>query len=149
MGQSEPRYKALLALKSNTDYWAHLDPTQRRVVDKEIRSMKNAGVGFSDESIEKKRFNELSERLSKLKLDFSNNVLDSTKDYQLHILNKEELDGCPDTLLESMRKGALEAGHQEGYCITLDFPTYSAFMKNCTNITLREKVEKGNLHVFV
>jgi Zn-dependent oligopeptidase len=144
MGQSGPRYKALIALKSNTDYWSTLDDVQRRVIDKEIRSMKNAGVGFTQDSIEKNRFNEISERLSKLKLNFKNNVLDSTKDYQLHVLDKQELDGCPEALLESMRKGALEAGHKEGYCITLDFPTFSTFMKSCTNAKFREMVEKGN-----
>ena len=138
MNQSAPKYNALEALK-NSDEWAKLDKVQQRIVDKALRSMKNAGIGFPENSPEKKRFNEISERLSQLSMTFSNNVLDATKGYKRVVKDKAELEGCSDTMLETLKKNA-EQHNEEGYCITLDFPIYGPFMMNCSNRALREEV---------
>ncbi|KAI9269139.1 hypothetical protein BDA99DRAFT_503658 [Phascolomyces articulosus] len=144
MNQSVPKYNALEALK-NSDEWNKLNKVQRRIVDKALRGMKNAGIGFPENSPEKKRFNEISERLSQLSLSFNNNVLDATKAYKRVVKDRAELEGCSEALLETLKKNGERLGETEGYCITLDFPIYGPFMMNCSNRALREEVYKANI----
>ncbi|KAI8143543.1 hypothetical protein BJV82DRAFT_610813 [Fennellomyces sp. T-0311] len=144
MNQSAPKYNALETLK-NSEEWTKLDKVQQRIVDKTLRSMKNAGIGFPENSVEKKRFNEISERLSQLSMTFSNNVLDATKGYKRVVTDRAELEGCSDTLLETLKKNGEQNGEKEGYCITLDFPIYGPFMMNCSNRALREEVYRANI----
>ncbi|KAG0177041.1 hypothetical protein DFQ29_005324 [Apophysomyces sp. BC1021] len=141
MNQSEPKYKALEGIK-NAAQWDKLDKVQQRIVDKALRSMKNAGIGLVEGSHEKKRFNEISERLSQLSLTFSNNVLDATKAFKLIVADKAELGGCSDTFLETLRKNGERLGEKEGYCITLDPTILVPFMMNCGNRGLREKARR-------
>ncbi|KAL9537970.1 hypothetical protein MBANPS3_011303 [Mucor bainieri] len=139
MNQSAPKYKALQTLRNTPASWDQLDPVQQRIINHTLRDMKHAGIGFSEGSPEKKRFNEISERLSQLSLKFGNNVLDATKSFKEVVTNADDLRGCSPAFLETLRKNAERHGIQEGYCITLDFPIYGPFMMNCSNRELREK----------
>ncbi|KAI8985057.1 hypothetical protein BDB01DRAFT_842942 [Pilobolus umbonatus] len=145
MNQSIPKYKALDELKNTPERWNRLDKVQQRIVDHALRDMKHAGVGFHPDSVEKKRFNEISERLSQLSLKFGNNVLDATKAFKEFITDKNQLAGCSESLLETLKKNAEAQGVKEGYCITLDYPIYGPFMMNCTNRPLREKIYRANI----
>lgn len=139
MNQSEPKFKALETLRNTPSSWSQLDAVQQRIIDHTLRDMKHAGIGFAAGSTEKKRFNEISERLSQLSLLFGNNVLDATKAFKYVLTDVSELSGCSPTFLETLKKNAERLG-VEGYCITLDFPIYGPFMMNCNNRELREKV---------
>jgi oligopeptidase A len=142
MNQSFPKYKALEELRNTPEQWNKLDKVQQRIVEHTLRDMKHAGIGFPPDSVEKKRFNEISERLSYLSLTFGNNVLDATNSFKEVITDKDQLVGCSETFLETLRKNAERHGIKEGYCITLDFPIYGPFMTNCKNRELREKVRE-------
>ncbi|KAI8076830.1 uncharacterized protein BX664DRAFT_344056 [Halteromyces radiatus] len=145
MNQSVPKYKALEELKNSAE-WDHLDSVQQRIVENTLRDMKHAGIGFPEGSLEKKRFNEISERLSQLSLGFNNNVLDATKSFKKVITNKSDLDGCSDTFLETLKKNAVMQGlGDDVYCITLDAPIYGPLMMNCNNRSLRETIYKANV----
>lgn len=139
MNQSFPKYQALEKLRNTPEQWQKLDKVQQRIVEHALRDMKHAGIGFPPDSPEKKRFNEISERLSQLSLTFGNNVLDATKAFKEVVVDKDQLAGCSDAFLETLKKNAERHG-LEGYCITLDFPIYGPFMMNCKNRELREKV---------
>ncbi|KAF1806574.1 hypothetical protein V8B55DRAFT_1457797 [Mucor lusitanicus] len=145
MNQSAPKYKALQTLRNTPASWDQLDPVQQRIINHTLRDMKHAGIGFAEGSPEKKRFNEISERLSQLSLKFGNNVLDATKSFKEVITNVDDLRGCSPAFLETLRKNAERHNIKEGYCITLDFPIYGPFMMNCSNRELREKVYKANI----
>ncbi|ORZ13195.1 hypothetical protein BCR42DRAFT_331073 [Absidia repens] len=145
MNQSAPKYKALEGLKSSGE-WQKLDKVQQRIVDQTLRDMKHTGIGFPEGSAEKKRFNEISERLSQLSLGFGNNVLDATKAFKKVITDKEELAGCSDAFLETLKKNGVAQGLDNNeYCITLDFPIYGPLMMNCSNRALREDIYKANV----
>ncbi|KAI9276258.1 hypothetical protein BY458DRAFT_532828 [Sporodiniella umbellata] len=145
MNQSFPKYKALEELRNSPEKWNVLDKVQQRIVEHTLRDMKHAGVGFAPESAEKKRFNEISERLSYLSLTFGNNVLDATNSFKHIVTDKNQLTGCSETFLETLKKNAERHGIEEGYCITLDFPIYGPFMTNCENRELREKIYRANI----
>ncbi|KAL7312219.1 hypothetical protein PS15m_008008 [Mucor circinelloides] len=145
MNQSAPKYKALQTLRNTPASWDQLDPVQQRIIDHTLRDMKHAGIGFAEGSPEKKRFNEISERLSQLSLKFGNNVLDATKSFKEVVTNVDDLRGCSPAFLETLKKNAERHNIKEGYCITLDFPIYGPFMMNCSNRELREKVYRANI----
>jgi oligopeptidase A len=146
LNQSLPKYNALVKLRDTESSWNALDATQKRIVEQTLRDMKHAGVGFAPGSPEKKRFNEIRERLSKLSLTFGNNVLDATKAYK-EVVDKSHLPGLSEKFLETLSNNAKRLGieHKCAYCITLDFPIYGPFMQNCSNRALREKVYLANI----
>ncbi|KAI8332360.1 hypothetical protein BC941DRAFT_462879 [Chlamydoabsidia padenii] len=145
MNQSTLKYQALEGLKASNE-WEKLDKVQQRIVDQTLKEMKHAGIGFAEGSVEKQRFNEISERLSQLSLEFGNNVLDATKSFKKVIKNKDELAGCSDAFLDTLKKNSVIQGlGDDSYCITLDFPIYGPLMMNCSNRQLRETIYKANV----
>jgi oligopeptidase A len=74
LGQSRVIYEALEALAADTDAWAALTPEQQRLLQRTQQDMAVTGVGLPSAS--RARFNEISEQLSQLQQEFSNNVLD-------------------------------------------------------------------------
>ena len=99
--QSKPLYDALEAIekkwkvegKDKDD--SFLMQQKRRAVEASLLGMKLGGVGL--EGAEKERFNEIKMRLASLATTFSNNVLDTTKDFSLTIEDPAKMEGVPDS----------------------------------------------------
>ena len=87
----------------------------------------------------KARLRMLTEKLSMLSLQFSQNLLKDTKAFTLHITDEAELDGLPETAREAAAQEAREQG-KEGWIFTLDFPSYSPFITYSTRRDLRQKM---------
>ena len=86
-GQSRVIYKSLCQLK---DLPLHiLNSTQRRIIEAELLSMNQRGVGLTGSR--KKEFNSDSERLAELSTIFCNNVLDATKEWSLLLTKKSQV----------------------------------------------------------
>lgn len=118
MGQSLEFYDALVKMRGDTETWNGLDKEQQRIVDKTIQGMKLSGVGFGlsgeGNAEKRKRFNEIQERKAQLSLKFSNNVQDATKAFVKLVTDKQELEGCPESLVQAMAKNAQKRGHGDG-----------------------------------
>ena len=78
LAQNDVIFKALSNLKEHGNI---KDETQIRIIETEIITMKNKGIGLGAD--EKALFNSRSERLAELSTTFSNNVLDATKNWSL------------------------------------------------------------------
>ena len=87
----------------------------------------------------KARLRMLTEKLSMLSLQFSQNLLKETKKFKLNITNKEMLSGLPDTAMEAAAKTAAEDGN-EGWTFTLDMPSYGPFITYADNRNLRKQM---------
>ncbi len=87
----------------------------------------------------KARFREISEELSRLSVKFEENVLDDTNSFELHITDKNDLEGLPDGVIEMASMEARER-KKEGWIFTLHFPSYMPFMKYSGKRELREKM---------
>jgi oligopeptidase A len=147
LGQSRQIYEGLLALKEGPE-WKKLSQEQKRVIDLKIRDAKLAGVGLSGNA--KKRFNQISTELSKLGTTFSNNVLDSTKEYEMIISEKEETDGWPKNLKQqasqsyNLAKETKKSTSEEGpWRISLEAPLVIPFLRHSRNRYQREKLLKA------
>lgn len=118
-------------------------PARKRIFAAALRDGKLAGVALEGEA--KKRFNEIQQRLAELTTKFSNAVLDSTKAFSLHLTQKEEVAGLPESWLAMAAAAAKAKGHSEGWLVTLDFPSYYPFLQHAKNRALREKIYRATV----
>lgn len=91
----------------------------------------------------KKKLREIDQKLSKLSLNFSENVLKTTNEFLLIIEDKNELTGLPQRSIDTSIETAKAKGHEGKYVFTLDAPCYISFMKNIDNRSLREKMYRA------
>jgi oligopeptidase A len=119
-----------------SDGFVALDEAQRTTIEHALRDFRLAGVALPPE--EKRRYGDLQRRLSENGSRFAENVLDATNAWSRQA-TADELAGLPATALANARQAAEQAGN-EGYLITLDFPSYQAVLTYCDNAALREEV---------
>ncbi|WP_166831041.1 M3 family metallopeptidase [Thalassoroseus pseudoceratinae] len=149
LGQSQPVYEALQAIRDGEE-WHQLDGPQQRIVESELRGMKLSGIGL--DGAKRERFNEIANELSKLATDFSNHVLDSTKAFALVLTHPEDVEGMPASALEAAadsfnktkEDAQAEATAEAGpWRFTLDIPSYMPFMKHAPKSQLRERMYRA------
>ena len=87
----------------------------------------------------KEKLRKLTEEASMLTLQFSQNLLKENKAYTLHITDKAQLDGLPETAIAAAAQNAKEK-EQEGWVFTLDYPSYSPFLTYSTQRELRKEM---------
>ena len=95
-----------------------------------------SGANLTGEA--KEKFRQLNTELSILTLRFSQNLLKETNNYEL-ALTKKQLEGLPESSLESYAQTAKDKG-KEGSIITLDAPSFVPFMKYCDDRNLRREL---------
>lgn len=113
-----------------------LNPEDKMLLEKTYDGFIRSGANLSDE--QKERFRQISSELSVLTLQFSQNHLKETNLYELQ-LTLEQLDGIPESIVESYAETAKEKG-KEGYIVTLQAPSYIPFMKYSANRNLRQQL---------
>ncbi len=118
--------------------------TIKELTQEQQTLLKNCYEGFIRNgaklnSEEKKTFKRLSSELGVLSLQFSQNKLKETNNFELHITNKEDLEGLPNSLIDSAYETAKEKG-LEGWVITLHAPSYQPFMTYSANRDLRKQL---------
>ena len=111
---------------------------QDTLLDKKYKSFSRNGANLSEEK--KIRLRAIDAKLAKLKLTFGENVLAETNKYQLHLTDEADLDGLPEGEKEAAAQLAVSKGKEEGWMITLDYPSYIPFMKYAKNRELRKEL---------
>ncbi|RAJ10186.1 M3 family metallopeptidase [Arenibacter echinorum] len=114
-----------------------LTTEEQTLLDKKYKSFSRNGANLSTDK--KKRLREIDAELSKLKLQFGENVLAETNKYEMHLTNEEDLDGLPEGEKEAAAQLAISKD-KEGWLITLDYPSYIPFMKYSSNRKLRKEL---------
>ena len=114
-----------------------LEQDQMTLLEDNYKSFVRGGANLSDE--DKALYSKWSEELSLTTLQFSKNVLAATNAYTLHITDSTDLAGLPDYVKAMGAEAAAEKG-LEGWAYTLDYPSYSPFLKYSTNRELRKQI---------
>jgi oligopeptidase A len=114
-----------------------LSPEQTMLLEKQYKSFARNGANLSEEK--KATLRKIDNELSKLSLQFGENVLAETNNFELHILDEKELTGLPESAKEAAQEIAKEKG-KEGFVFTLDFPSYIPFVTYVENRELRKKM---------
>lgn len=123
--------------KQNTDYQS-LSKEQQMLLDKTYKGFVRSGGNLKDE--DKAKLKQINTQLSVLSLKFGENVLKDSNAFELHITNKEELEGLPEGVLEAAEITAKSKGHDNGWSFTLDYPSYIPFMQYASNRELRKSM---------
>jgi len=114
-----------------------LTPEEKMLLDNCYDGFVRSGALLDDEG--KERLRQLTEEVSMLSLQFSQNLLKENKAFILHLTDEKDLDGLPQTAIEAARQAADER-QMEGWVFTLDMPSYSPFMTYSTRRELRRKM---------
>ncbi len=115
----------------------NLNPEQTTLLDKKYKSFSRNGANLPEDK--KNQLREIDKELSKLSLQFGENVLAETQAYQLHITNESDLAGLPEGTIEAARSLA-KSQEKEGWIFTLDYPSYVPFVTYADNRELRKKM---------
>lgn len=114
-----------------------LSPEENTLLLKTYRGFTRNGANLS--SSQKERLRAIDKELSTLRLRFGENVLTETQRFEMLITDKEDLKGLPDFAIEAAAQLAKERD-KTGWLFTLDFPSYSAYLKYAENRELRKKM---------
>ena len=119
------------------EHHRELTPEEKMLLDNCYDGFVRSGALLNDE--DKERLRTLTEEASMLSLQFSQNLLKENKAFKLHITDKAQLDGLPDTAIEAAAQNAAEE-NEEGWIFTLDYPSYSPFMTYSKQRELRQQL---------
>nr|WP_314897482.1 M3 family metallopeptidase [uncultured Flavobacterium sp.] len=115
----------------------NLNPEQTTLLDKKYKSFSRNGANLPEDK--KNQLREIDKELSKLGLQFGENVLAETHAFQLHLTNKSDLAGLPEGTIEAAHSLA-KSQEKEGWIFTLDYPSYVPFVTYADNRELRKKM---------
>ena len=136
---SEPAHQpATCNLQPATSYLQPAtSPEQATVLRNWHRDFIRNGARLDEAS--KMRFAEIRMELSRLTLQFADNVLAETNGFFLHLDDEAGLSGLPDFVKEAAAQEA-ESRQLKGWVFTLHAPGYVPFMKYSDRRDLREKM---------
>ena len=115
----------------------NLNSEQTTLLDKKYKSFSRNGANLSDDK--KTILREIDKELSKLSLQFGENVLAETQAFQLHLTDEKDLAGLPEGTIEAAHSLA-KSLEKEGWIFTLDHPSYIPFVTYSDNRELRKKM---------
>ncbi|MCH2034623.1 MAG: M3 family metallopeptidase [Tenacibaculum sp.] len=114
-----------------------LTPEEEMLLEKQYKGFSRNGANLDDDK--KSELRKLDAELSKLSLQFGENVLADTNAFELLLTNEDDLKGLPDGAKEAAKLLAQQKD-KNGWLITLDYPSYIPFMTYAENRELRKKL---------
>ena len=127
------RVKSVFNTKENLE----LTPEQSMLLEKQYKGFARNGANLNDD--DKAKLRAIDTKLSKLSLQFGENVLAETNAFELHLTDENDLSGLPESAKEAAHQLAKE-NNKEGWIFTLDYPSYIPFMTYAENRALRKKL---------
>jgi len=122
-------YKQKATLKLNIE--------QTMLLEKSYRGFVRSGANLDDN--QKKEYREISKELSDLSLKYKDNLLKETNSFLLHITDKADLAGLPESAIAMAEMTAKEKG-KDGWAFDLSGPSFGAFMKYSEKRDLRKQM---------
>ncbi|MES9925605.1 MAG: oligopeptidase A [Candidatus Thiodiazotropha endolucinida] len=116
---------------------AGLDRAQRKLLQNALLDFHLSGVDLEEDK--KQRFKEISQELSQLTTKFEENLLDATNAWSKLITDESALQGLPESALALARQTAAQRD-QEGWLLTLEYPSYLPVMTYTDDRQLRREV---------
>jgi oligopeptidase A len=113
---------------------------KRRFLDKTVDDFKRHGADLAPAG--KQRLEEISRELTELTNKFSQNLLDSTAEWELIVDDDAKLAGLPDSAREQARASAEKKG-KSGHRFTLQAPSVIAVMTYLDDASIREQVYRA------
>ncbi len=122
---------------AKTSEAAALDATRRRFLDKSLADFRRSGAQLDE--TKKERLKAIDRELSLITTRFSQNVLDSSNEFEILIEEEAELAGLPDSAKAAAADSAQQKG-KAGYRFTLQAPSMIAVLTYAEDARLREQI---------
>jgi len=122
----------------------NLRTDQRKLLTDRYKQFARGGAGLND--ADKQKLRELNAQLSKLGLEFADNVLAETNDFELVVDKKEDLVGLPDYLIAAAADEAKKRGKEGKWVFTTQRPSKTPFLQYSEKRNLREIMWKAYTH---
>lgn len=117
-----------------------LTGARARLLKKTLDDFKRHGADLDDTG--KKRLEAISRELAELTSRFSQNVLDSTAEWQLLVTDDSKLAGLPESAVAAAKESARKKG-QPGFRFTLQAPSYIPLATYLDDREIRERAYRG------
>ena len=114
-----------------------LDAEESKLLKDVYDGFLRRGVGLPDDK--KEQLRKISLELSKLTLQFSQNVLKEQNRFSYLVTREEEIEGMPELQKEEAARLAADKG-KKGWMLTLQAPCYNAVITFVKNRSLRKKL---------
>ena len=118
----------------------NLEPDQLKLLEDTYKSFERSGANLGPD--DKKKYSEISEKLSLLSLQYQKNQLSSTNNFQMVLTDSADLAGLPGYIKDMAAQAARDKG-VEGWLFDLSAPSYGGFMKFSDRRDLREKIYRA------
>ncbi len=134
-GQNETIYRAYKQIADSPEFNS-LDEGQQKTIEHALRDFHLSGVDLPTDK--KEQFKQLKQDLSSLSAKFEQNLLDATNSWTKNFTDEAALQGLPESSIAMAKQAATER-KQDGYTITLEFPSYFAVITYADNRELRQE----------
>jgi len=139
LGQTEGLFRKYKELRAG-DEFRKLDPARARVIENELRDFRLSGAELKSPGRE--RFAAIQEELAAVQQRFSENVLDSTSQFEMLVEDAARLEGLPPDAIAAARADAERKG-KAGWRFTLQFPSYLPVMQYAADRSMREEMYRA------
>ena len=115
-----------------------LNVEQNKLLDDYYKTFVRGGINLNDN--DKAEFRKINEELALLSLNFGENVLKETNNFELVIDNEADLEGLPQSAISGAAETAKEKGYADKWVFTIHKPSMLPFLQYSTKRDLREKI---------
>lgn len=122
----------------------NLNTEQNQLLELTYKNFVRSGALLDDK--QQGRLREINTDLSLLTLQFGDNLLAETNNYELLIEKKEDLVGLPEPLIEAAAQTAKEKGKEGKWVFTLQNPSVLPFLQFADNRELRKEIQQAYVH---
>jgi len=140
LGQHRGLFEAYQAIAARDDF-ADLSRAQQAAIEQSLRDFRLAGVDLND--TDKKAFADLQAELAQLSQKYSEQLLDATQAWSLHITDEKRLAGLPESARATLRQYA-EQKDKDGWLVTLEMPAVIPVMTYADDRELRRETYFAN-----
>ncbi len=118
-----------------------LTDEQAYLLDKKYKGFARNGANLNDD--QKQQLREIDKELAQLALQFGQNVLAETNQFEMVLTDEADLSGLPGYIIEQAKADA-EAKDKTGWLFTLQAPSFIPFLQYADRRELREKLFRAN-----
>lgn len=115
-----------------------LNLEQAKILDNTYKRFVRSGANLSP--LDKEKLRGINGSLSLISLQYGQNVLSETNQYELVVANKKELVGLPQGLLDAAAEDAKAKGKAGKWLFTLSNSSVMPFLQYCGNRQLRQEI---------
>jgi len=137
MGQNKALFNAYRMISKSSEF-ADFDTAQQKIIRNALRDFRLSGVDLPE--AQKQRYKEIAQEYSLVTSRYEENVLDATNAWSKLITHQPDLAGLPESALSGAKQTAQNRGEEDGWMLTLQFPSYLAVMTYADDWHLRKEI---------